>query len=397
MRGITKCRACGSPRLTEFLNLGKQYISDFREDTSKPALYPLVAVICQNCKLVQLKHTVPQSEMYHERYGFKSGVSKGIRDDLDDAVTHAFQYNNNPKTWLDIACNDGTLLSYVPEDIYRVGVDPVAFLCKEASQYADVIINDYFSTFSVGGEYDVITSISCFYDMPDPSQFVRDVNDVLADEGVWLIQQNYLLTTLQLAAVDNFCHEHLEYYTLLSLENLLNRFGLEVNEVVTSTVNGGSIRTIVSRKGTFDIDKSVQIQRDIEKDFGIDSIDVYREFADSIGDSLNELHKLVARLRADGKSVSILAASTRGAVIWQGAEIDNKLVDFAIERNPAKVGKYYSALGIPIISEKEARKIKPDYMIIGPWFQQEEIVDREADYLNAGGHLIIPLPEISIL
>lgn len=400
MRAIKECRACKCTKLTEFLDLGKQYLSDFRNDLDKTPAYPLVAVICEDCKLVQLKHTTPQNEMYHERYGFKSGISESIKDDLDSIVTHAYQYNNDPQTWLDIASNDGTLLSFVPKDVFRVGVDPVGFLCEQAQEHADNIVNDYFTADCMDGVqefFDVVTSISCFYDMPDPSQFVSDVKSVMAERGVWVIQQNYLLTTMELNAVDNFCHEHLEYYTLLSLENLLERFGLEVNEVYLSSVNGGSIRTVVSRKGTYPVDESVAAQREKEYDFGIDQLEPYKEFAENVMTELIKLRNLVIKLSSEGKKIFILAASTRGSTIWQSAEIDQRYIHFAVERNPAKVGKYFTPIGVPIISEEEARLLKPDVLIVGPWFFSSEVVERERGHLDRGASIIIPLPIVRVL
>lgn len=397
MKAIKECRACRGETLTEFLDLGKQYLSDFREDQEKTPKYPLIAVLCDDCKLVQLKHTTPPEEMYHDRYGFKSGISDSIKRDLDNVVTHAFQYVNDPEYWLDIASNDGTLLSFVPNDIYRCGVDPVTFLCEEAQQHANVIVNDYFNSESVQGEFDVITSVSCFYDMPDPSQFIVDVKEALAPKGVWVIQQNYLLTTMELSAVDNFCHEHLEYYTLLSMENLLNRFDLEVNEVTLSDINGGSIRTIVSHKGAYPIDESVFAQRKAELEANLHNIEPYQEFAKNVMTELNRLRNMVIDLKSQGKTIYILAASTRGATIWQSAEIDERYIDFAVERNPAKVGRYFTAIGVPIISEEQARALKPDYMIIGPWFFADEIVSRESQYLADGGYLIKPLPRVELV
>lgn len=394
---IKHCRSCQGARLKEFLNLGSQYLSDFRDDDSKTPAYPLEAVFCEDCTLVQLRHTTPQSEMYHERYGFKSGISDSIKKDLDSIVTHGFQYNNDPKTWLDIASNDGTLLSFVPSDVYRVGVDPVAFLCEQAEEHADKIVNDYFSGELFDDGFDVITSISCFYDMPDPVKFVEDVKSVLNPRGVWVIQQNYLLTTMELSAVDNFCHEHLEYYTLKSLEHLLNRCGLEVNEVYLSMVNGGSIRTVVSHKGAHLIDGSVQAQRDREQEYGLEKLSVYHDFSLQVMGELDLLRSLVAGLKSQGEDIYILAASTRGATIWQSAQIDQRYITAAVERNPAKVGKYFTAVGVPIISEEDFRSRKPSYAIIGPWFFADEIIEREQDYLKAGGKLIKPLPKMEII
>lgn len=399
MRRITNCRACGSPELKDFMDLGKQYLSDFRKDNLIPPKYPLVATFCEECKLVQLRHTTPQIEMYHERYGFKSGVSDSIKKDLDDVVMHAFQYMNDPYSWLDIASNDGTLLSYVPDNIYRVGVDPVSFLCKEAEQHADLIINDYFheDIKTEVNSFDVITSISCFYDMPDPRQFVNDVVKHLSPQGIWIIQQNYLLTTLQLSAVDNFCHEHLEYYTLLSLENLLAPFGLEINEVRLSGVNGGSIRTVVSKVGMYPVDESVQEQRDVERQHKVAELSTYQSFAERVGDELNNLHKLVVDLHNAGEEIAILAASTRGATIWQSAEIDSRYIKYAVERNPAKVGATFSAINVPVVSEEHFRNNHPNYAIIGPWFFVEEIVERERQFIEDGGILILPLPTVETI
>jgi NDP-4-keto-2,6-dideoxyhexose 3-C-methyltransferase len=396
VQAIYKCRACGSPDLIDILDLGDQYLSDFRRDNKKPPKYPLVIIICNECKLVQLRHTTPPSDMYHERYGFKSGINEVIKADLGEVVDLAFQYNNDPQTWLDIASNDGTLLSFVPEDIYRVGVDPVRFLCEEAREHADVIVNDYFSA-DVGGEYDVITSVSCFYDMPDPNQFVRDVNDVLADGGVWIIQQNYLLTTIQLSAVDNFCHEHLEYYTLYSLERLLHRFGLEINSVLTSPINGGSIRAVVTRVGTFEVDDSVHKQRAIEEKYGIVELETYIEFSKRATKSLLELVRLVRSLKRQGKSIHILGASTRGSTIWQAAKIDERYIDYVVERNPAKVGAMFSAIGVRIIGEEQCRHLGPDYMLIGPWFLAESIMERERPFMKQGAHFILPLPKVQVI
>lgn len=391
---ISQCRSCGSSRLVEFLDLGNQYLSDFRADKSKPPRCSLVGLICEECFLVQLKDTADPKDMYHDNYGFKSGISESIKNDLKEIVDLGLTFN--PKNWLDIASNDGTLLSFVPKEIRRTGIDPVGFLCKEAEQHADTIINDYFNAgYFTDTQFDVITSISCFYDMDNPNGFVGDVAKVLAKDGTWIIQQNYLLPTLQLGAVDNFCHEHLEYYTLLSLEPLLARFGLEVIDVSTSMVNGGSIRTVVAHKGR-PIQDSVEQQRTIEMDARLDKIETYQEFSDKALYNIQQLQKFIAKEKKAGKSFVILAASTRGSTIWQCAGLTPRQIDYAVERNPQKVGKYFSAIGVRIESEEKFRKDQPDYAIIGPWFFGKEIIDREKAYLEAGGQLISPLPQLGV-
>lgn len=389
------CRSCLSTNTEVILDLGNQYLSDFRDDDSKPPLYSLEAFICKDCMLVQLTESTPQDEMYHDNYGFKSNISNSIKDDLKDVVENGLKYFKKPRNWLDIASNDGTLLSYVPKSTYRVGVDPVTKYCKEAKKHASLIVNDYFGSDSTHNEqFDVISSISCFYDMPDPNKFVNDVKNVLAKDGIWIIQQNYLLPTMEYGAVDNFCHEHLEYYTLLSLEPLLERHGLEIVDLSVSDVNGGSIRTYVAHKGSYEVQDSVEKQRTIELDAKLDDIETYKRFSADAVANIEELKSLVKSYKDAGKKVVILAASTRGATIWQCAEFGPDTIDYAVERNFEKVGKYFSAIGIPIVSEGKFREDKPDVAIIGPWFFADEIIDRESKYLKNGGTLVKPLPKV---
>lgn len=395
---INNCRSCGHGDLKQVLSLGEQYVSDFRDDHTRPPKYPLVLVYCDNCKLVQLKHTTPSYEMYHERYGFKSGVNDTLKADLKEVVTEALELVPDADCWLDIASNDGTLLSYVPWRIYRAGVDPIAKLCKDAENYADVIINDFFNPKRFSAKsFDVVTSISMFYDLDDPNEFVAGVKQVMAEKGVWVIQQNYLLPTLQLGAIDNICHEHLEYYTLESLENLLDRHGLEVFKLSTSMINGGSLRTFVARKGDYPVDPAVVAQRTIEDEAGISEFKVYQRFGEDAFSRLSGLRDLVYRLAKEEKTVFIYGASTRGATIWQAAGLGPEQVECAVERNPDKVGKRFSAIDIPIISEEDARQYKPDYILIGPWFVADEIMARESDLLTSGTKAIVPLPTLRVI
>jgi len=392
--------------LTPLLDLGEQYLSDFREDDSLPPKYPLEVMMCEDCKLVQLGDTTPSGEMYHERYGFKSGVNEAIRNNLAEIVDECLTLKPKARAWLDIASNDGTLLSNVPENIYRVGIDPITKYCKEAEAHADRIVNEFFSPQyfekrlnedTVHQVFDVITSISMFYDLDDPNKFVSGVKQVLAKGGIWSIQQNYLLTTMELNAVDNVCHEHLEYYSLYALEKLLDRHGLEVFDCSTNLINGGSIRTLVARKGERPIQDSVERQRTKELDFGINDPAKYEEFAKNVQERLKKLADFVMSEAVNGKVTYIYGASTRGGTIWQGAGLGVKHLPKAVERNPEKVGKMISSIQVPIISEEQARQEHPDYMLISPWFFGDVFVERERKYLEAGGKFIFPLPNVELV
>lgn len=398
------CRSCKGEDVVEVINLGEQYLSDFRTDDKKPPKYPLDLMLCKTCYFVQLKEHAPFSEMYTPRYGFKSGVNNTIKADLADIVQQTKKYVAGKKypTVIDIGANDGTLLSNFDDRYYKVGVEPVEKLAKECEHHADIVINQFYNSYAVkeelsGNKADIITSVSMFYDVDDPALFVKEVAEVLDPGGVWIIQQNYLLATLEQTAMDNICHEHIGYHSLLSMEHLLDRFDLEVVDVSTSIINGGSIRTVVQFKGTGIVQDSVQKQRDIEKAFGLDKLETYVKFEQDVKKNMTELRALIDDLISQGKTIYIYGASTRGGTIWQYAGLDHRHFKYAVERNPEKVGKIIASIGVPIISEEKARRDKPDYLFVSPWFFKPEFMQREKEYLKGGGHFIFPLPKLEII
>lgn len=393
---MTDCRSCGGD-IELFYSLGDQYLSDFREDDSKPPQYPLDICFCPNCFLVQVDETVPRELLYHDRYGFKSGVNGSIVADLSNVVSSTLKMKSDPGKWLDIASNDGTLLSLVPSRTQGFGIDPVKKLSAEARKRNPEahIISDFFDpTYFYPRSFDVVTSISVFYDLDDPNEFVAGVKRILSDEGVWVVQQNYLLPTVQLGALDNFCHEHVTYFSLMSMMNLLDRHDLRVFHVETSTVNGGSFRTYICKKGkrvaTVDVSRMLQE----EKHAGLDRIEEMKIFGLRSDRNLDDLQDVVRKV-AETNEIYYYGASTRGAVLWQAAGINGE-VTCAVERNPDKVGKWFSPMGVPIISEAEARVMSPDYMLVGPWFFRDEFIDREAEFLGKGGKFIFPLPRVEV-
>jgi hypothetical protein len=243
----------------------------------------------------------------------------------------------------------------------------------------------------------IVTAISCFYDMEEPNSFLSDVRKILDKDGVFIIQQNYLVEMLKQNAFDNIVHEHLEYYSLFSLENLLKRHGLEVFNVEKSDINGGSFRTYISNKGKRRAMKSVINMRVKEKNMNLKSVRIYTDFAERVKNNKNILHKFVSNLVKINKKIFVYGASTRGNTLLQYYGLDNKLIKAAAERNPEKWGKKIASVGIPIISEEQARKERPDYMLVLPWFFKKEFLQREKNYLKLGGHFIFPLPKFEVI
>lgn len=392
---IDACRSCHGPDLELVIDLGDQHLSDFATDPDyRPPRYPLRLLRCAGCGLAQLDTSVPRDLLYHDRYGFYSGVNEGIRQDLHDVVQAAKRYVPAPQAWLDIASNDGTLLSFVDERTHRVGVDPVAKFQPLAQRWADQVFPTYFAPdlFPLTS-FDVITSVSVFYDLDDPHEFVAGVRRVLHPDGVWLIQQNDLGTMLSEGTVDNVSHEHLTYWSVTTLVGLLEQHDLVVLDVDWRPVNGGCHRVVVGHAGRRVPAPAVGQWLRSERRLASDGM--WEEFAAGARGLFAELAR-VGWIYAD-QDLDILAASTRGAVLWQAAQLE-RLVRQAVERNPDKVGRYYSAVGgIPIVSEDQMRANPPAALLVGPYWFADQLVERERAYLEQGGRLVVPLPELRVI
>ena len=394
---ITECRSCKSKNLTDVLNLRDQYLSDFTNPGDpKPEKHPLNLVLCKDCSLVQLKETTPSSSLYTERYGYRSGINTTMRDHLKGIVTEVLKRVDMKEgdIWVDQGSNDGTLLSFVPDYVTKIACEPIKKLAEESKKKSDIIINDFWSyenyrkvTFDKAR---VITTISMFYDLDNPNTFVADTARALRDDGLWVIQQNYLVSMLKNVAYDNIVHEHIEYYSLTSLEPLLNRHGLEVVDVETNELNGGSFRTYVKHMD------SVKRMRMIEQKLKIANQWTYFLFSLHVREATKKLRAFVEEQVKNGKTVYVLGASTRGSTLLQSCGLDYTLIKAAVERNPEKHGKVYGGTGIPIVSEEQARKDKPDYMLCLPWHFRDELIIREKEYVKNGGALVFPLPKVEV-
>lgn len=404
---LTHCRSCFSNELVNILSLGDQYLSDFTKSKKKPQKFPLQLILCKRCNLLQLRHTVSQSLLYTERYGYRSGINKTMRNELKEVVRKSMKkilvLETNKKTIVvDIGANDGTLLSNYPSSLTRVAIEPIKKFAERAKKHADVVINNFFDFKLYEDKMNtkkakIITAISCFYDMEQPNDFLSGVKQMLHKDGIFVIQQNYLVGMLKQNAFDNIVHEHLEYYSLLSLENLLRRHDMEVFDVELSDINGGSFRTFISHVGEKRISRRVTALRTLEKKLMLHKKKIYVEFAQRVKKNKKNLGKLVTNLIKENKTVYIYGASTRGNTLLQYFKFDNKQIKAAVERNSEKWGKVISSVGIPIISEEQAREEKPDYMLVLPWFFKEEFLKREKSYLDAGGHFIFPLPTLEVI
>lgn len=424
------CRICGSRGLREVINLGEQQLqgSFVKEGVTAPPQrkIPCVLVRCDTaadekaCGLLQMKHSVPGEILYSD-YWYRSGTNETMRRHLAGVAQEAVRMvavandecrmtNDEEMRVLDIGCNDGTLLNYFAAGAWqRTGVDPSDIARKSASESDSTykLVSDVFPSPALNDqEFDVITSIAMFYDLEEPVRFVNAIADCLAVGGVWIVEMSYMPRMLASNSYDTICHEHLEYYSLAVIENLLQRADLKVFRAEANSINGGSIRCYVthkeSRKWEVESRKAgweeeLKRLRRAEFDLELDTDKPYLDFQARVQIEAEKLHDLLEKIARDGKRVHIYGASTKGNTILQWSKITKRLIDYAADRNPEKWGATTLGTEIPIISEEDSRALKPDYYLVLPWHFREEFMERERAALEAGVGFIFPLPKITVV
>jgi NDP-4-keto-2,6-dideoxyhexose 3-C-methyltransferase len=393
------CRLCNSGNLKELFSLGEQYVNDFvpPDRIGKGIKAPLDLIRCEDCSLIQLRHTAPQEILYSRFYWYRSGVTDTMRRALREvtAQIESLISLNPGDVVLDIGANDGTMLAtYTVNGLRRVGCEPANNLVDMLRQQADFVMHDFWSyerymelaTQWGIGKARVITAIGMFYDLEDPNQFILDARRALTDDGIFIAQLMCLTPMLEKNDLGNICHEHLEYYALESLRYLFERNGLEIFRIEENDVNGGSYRIFARHfKGT-----GIAFDERI-------TVDDLMAFAKRIQENRDRCIEFIKQEVARGKKVYVYGASTKGNVILQYYGLDHSLITAAAERSPEKWGKYTIGTWIPIVSEEEARKAQPDYFLVLPWAFFPEFYEREKAWRAAGGKFIVPLPEFRIV
>jgi SAM-dependent methyltransferase len=411
-----KCRISGDS-LVELFTLGKLFVSDFvEEQPNTKDKFELKLMFSPKSNLVQLEEGVDPNKMYG-KYWYRSGTNDTMRKQLKNVVDSCLyvKRNNEKSLWLDIACNDGTLLSYVPDTFEKLGIDPVEdSYVKESSKYADQIIQDFFSLDSYNKSIfknrkcDIITCIAMFYDLENPISFLKDIEKILSDDGLFVIQMSYTPLMIKQLAFDNICHEHLMYYNLHSIKYLLENTGFKIVDCELNDVNGGSFRVYIQKQSASENSFATAPYRDVakfriesllqyEKNLGVNSVDYYLNFFKEIENLKNLTFNFIKTEKEKGKSIWVYGASTKGNTLLQYFGLDSTLIDGAAERSPYKFGLKTVGTNIPIFSEEEMRKANPDYLLILPWHFIDEFKKRESEYLNNGGKFIVPCPKFEII
>lgn len=423
------CRICGNSHLSEILDFGEQYNQgSFVYPNKLPPPFrkiPHKILRCNtqltygSCGLIQNRVVVPPQVLY-QHYGYRTSTSQTMKYHLlnvyNDIITvkvghdlMTFQKQLERIKVLDIGANDGFFLNLYPDEILKLAIDP-----SDAVEQIDSI-----NTFVVKGTYpddktaiseliktqdkqfDIITAIACLYDVDYLHAFVKSLEMDLKIDGIFVAEVAYLHSVIENLAFDQFCFEHVSTFSLATLERLFRYYDLKIFKAQKTDTNGGSLLFYVCHSNCNKFDNTqwqneLNILRFKEFEMALDDPRTYEDFCAKIKKVLNNLYKFILEEKRKGKRIHILGASTKLNTILQTGNIGPDLIDFASERNPDKVGGQLMN-GIPIISEEESRKLKPDYYLVGPTHFRNELLAREKEIRKQGTKFIFPVPHLEIL
>ena len=406
--------------MKKLLELGDHYVSDFVKpgsDMRETKPWSLDLYLDESIGAARLDGVAPLDKMYGQ-YWYRSGINASMTKQLQQIVAEVCERVSikTGDVWLDIACNDGTLLAAVPDAAIKVGIDPADdSYIAESTRVADAVVQDFFSeaAYQRTGYSDrkakVVTCIAMFYDLDNPRPFIRDVHKILADDGVFVVQMSYTPLMLKQMAFDNICHEHVYYYNLTSIKALFEAEGFVIRDCSLNDTNGGSFRVYFQKSTSDKRTFATQQQRDV-CDYRVASTLAYEaahwdlskpqlwaDFGANINKLRGQVLEFLHAAKAEGKTVYGYGASTKGNTLLQLFGITPDLVTAIAERSPYKFGLETVGSRIPIVSEEDMRAAKPDYLLVLPWHFIDEFVKREQDFITGGGKLVVPCPVFQII
>lgn len=408
-RQISGCRICKNTQLVEVLDLGVQTLTGVfpKSRAQEITAGPLKLVKCAGddaiCGLLQLQHTYDLGELYGDNYGYRSGLNSSMVAHLHAKVRRILDRVPLPDDALiiDIGANDSTTLqAYPAQGCTLVGVDPTGVKFQKFYPPHIQLIPEFFSAATVRQHFGdrkaaVITSFSMFYDLEEPMTFMKEIAEVLDDQGVWVLEQSYMPTMLQRNSYDTVCHEHLEYYALQQIKWMTDRLGLKIVDIEFNDINGGSFSLMVAKRDSQHAE-SPQVDSILadEVSAGLHTLQPFHDFASNVAASRSTLRAFLDEAKRFGKTVCALGASTKGNVLLQYCNITEADINRVGEVNPDKFEAFTPGSLLPIVSEEDVLAMQPDYLLVLPWHFRPFFVEHPRYF---GHSLIFPLPQLELI
>ena len=403
---INNCRICNTKKLKKLFSLGNLcFTGKFPSHNQKIKKKPIQVVMCNNCGLVQLEHNFDLKYLYGPDYGYRTGINKTMLSHVESVVINLTKKAKLKRRdlVLDIASNDGSLLNFYNKKVVTFGIDPILNKYKENYKNINYKVKDFFSLKKIKSKtnkkFKIITALSVFYDAKNPNKFINDVKNILSKDGIFMLEFADLSSIIKFKMFDTVCHEHLEYYSTRVIIDLCKKHSLHVFDIKQNNINGASKQFFIchdNSKYKINHEKIDKILKN-ENKLKLLNIETYKKFMKIIDKSKNILLEKLKFLKKNGKKIHCYGASTKGNVLLQYYGIDNKIIEYAAERNRSKYNLYTPGTKIKIISEERSRSLGPDYYLVLPWHFKKEILIRESKIRKKGVKFIFPLPKLEII
>ena len=401
---MTTCHICQNKKLHKFLSLGpiplaNSFLQPDQLGVTEP-YYPLDVCFCSNCGLVQLAQIIAPEILFKD-YAYLTGTSEPMKAHfakLAESAIQRFSLTEGDLV-LDIGSNDGTLLENFQRRGMRVlGIEPATNVAKLASLRGVETWDDFFDESlarricSDKGQPRAILATNVLAHVADLEGFLRGVNHLLADDGVFVIEVPYLVDMLNRVEFDTIYHEHLRYFAVRPLIALFSKFGMSIVAVERVSVHGGSLR-VYGQKFIPSLPSSVTELLSLETEAKIDSLETYQKFAEDVRRLKEDLVSLLKALKKQGAKIAGYGAPAKGNILLNYCKIGTDILDYVTDTTPFKQGRYTPGMHIPVFPENHFHEFPPDYALLLAWNYADKILQKEEGYRQAGGKFIVPIPE----
>ncbi len=406
-----RCRLCAAPLSHTFVDLGASPLANSfltADRLNQPeCFYPLHAYVCSTCLLVQLEEFESPAGIFTDYAYFASYSDSWVehaRAYVDMAIT---RFGLRPAhRVIEIASNDGYLLQhFVAKGISVLGIEPAANVAAEATRKGVPTLVEFFGETlarrlaDAGTRADLLVGNNVLAHVPALNDFVKGMALVLEPGGTITMEFPHLLRLIAEGQFDTIYHEHFSYFSLLAVEQVFARHGLQVFDVEELTTHGGSLRIYARHLGSpaTSVSRSIENLRERERAAGLDRLESYLSFGERVKESKRDLLEFLIAAKRAGKSVAGYGAPAKGNTLLNYCGIRSDFLDYTVDRSPHKQGRYLPGTHIPVYSPGRLADTKPDYLLILPWNLRDEIVGQMAQIRSWGGRFVVPVPSVKIL
>lgn len=403
------CRLCGAPLAATFVDLGKSplcesYVPEARLGEMEP-FYPLHVYVCTQCYLVQLPEHVRPESIFTEYAYFSSYSTSWLLHArrYTEQMIRRFQLTSASQV-VEIASNDGYLLQYfVEQNVPVLGIDPAQNVAEAAIRKGVPTLVEFFGTRCARRlpdcRADLVIANNVLAQVPDLNDFVEGLRIILKPDGVITIEVPHLVQLIDQNQFDTIYHEHFSYFSLITLEHLLRLHGLAAFDVEQLATHGGSLRLYAAHAGSRINAPTARLAalRRLESSLGVNTAGYYKAFGEKVRRVKRELLKFLIEAKEAGKSVVGYGAPGKGNTLLNYCGIRSDFLDYTVDKNPYKQGKYLPGTNIPIFAPEMIARTKPAYVLVLPWNLKEEILNDLGYIREWGGRCVLPIPQLTVI